>query len=1175
MKKTQTLKTGRCVLSLTFLMAALSAGGCQWDSSIYDEWNAALGTNEEDSCANLAYILERNEADKSQVKITCNVGEDGICDSSEIVVSPSTAETIGTADDYRHNFNYNACPNGFECKQDVKSQMAFCETFCGANEHVYYSGCEVDSNDHCGEHGYSCETNVAGWKDGSCIEGKCVASSCDADYKLSNGKCVPSCSPGTHYDSDSEKCEMDSIENCGQKGYNCKDKVAHWATGNCDLSVCKVDSCTENYQVLNNSCVPYCGDTQYYDTDSGKCEQSNRDNCGQKDYACSSVTGWKSGDCYKNKCVPDDCEEGYTLSNGYCISTALTCDMSKQHYYNNSCEDNDTNNCGYHGNVCSSDTIPGWADGQCTEAGKCVAQACTNGYTISEGTCISTATTCKATDHYYDGMCEANSEQNCGFHGVECGKSMIPGWAAGSCNVNTGVCEASACEKGYKLDNTKCISMATTCEATDHYYDGSCEANSDQNCGFHGVKCGAAMIAGWAAGSCNVHTGICEASACEKGYTLIGKTCVSTATRCGNDEHYYDGICEANDTTNCGSHGVACNSLTIPGWSAGKCIEGKCVPSACSSGYSLVGGICISTATTCQDTQHYYNGTCEEDTVDNCGAHDVACNSSTIPGWSTGICSNHKCVAQACTKGYTLDNGTCVSTATTCGATDHYHDGRCEANSDQNCGFHGVTCGKSMIAGWAAGSCNVNTGVCEATDCEIGYKLEGKTCVSTATTCQDTQHYYNGTCEDDTVNNCGSNGNNCADSMIGWSAGECNNGACVASKCIKGYKVNEKGICVSTASTCAADEHYYDYECEANTVENCGVHGNACSIATIPGWADGNCINGVCVPSSCIAGYKKLLNTCQPDCGESQYYDSTTGVCVDSTESNCGVASYDCSKLAGWSNGQCIKNKCVASACGTGYTVTEGVCISTATTCTENQHYYNNKCEDNDETHCGSHDNACNSASIPGWETGSCSDGKCVATSCSGGYTLTKSGSCVATATTCTDNEHYYNGSCEANSDENCGSHGNACSSTSIPGWSAGSCSGGKCVAAACASGYALNESKVCVAEVNYCGAGHVDCTAMAGWVSGVCLSKKSCYAVECDSSSYYYAKDGVCTLCDTSAGFVFDNSTCECDASLGYVAGASGCVCDASLGYVAGASGCECDASSEAASAEGGCAAQ
>jgi hypothetical protein len=130
--------------------------------------------------------------------------------------------------------------------------------------------------------------------------------------------------------------------------------------------------------------------------------------------------------------------------------------------------------------------------------------------------------------------------------------------------------------------------------------------------------------------------------------------------------------------------------------------------------------------------------------------------------------------------------------------------------------------------------------------------------------------------------------------------------------------------------------------------------------------------------------------------------------------------------------------------------------------CSGNRHSYNHDCEDDSIQNCGAHGNDC-SASIPFWADGSCSNGLCSVTSCSNDKIVSNS-QCIdkdpgTPAGGCNIGYHEYDSSCELDSVENCGSHGNACAAT-IQYWAGGNCINGTCAVSSCTDDKIVSNNK-------------------------------------------------------------------------------------------------------------------
>ncbi len=215
-----------------------------------------------------------------------------------------------------------SCENGYELlngKCQKKKQA------CEKDEHLISTDvCEKNSLNNCGSHGYSCQ-NQDGWREGTCSpEGRCLASACALEdgYILnqSDKTCVLlRCDAGEHAFLD--KCEADSLENCGKHENSCQKKVG-WLNGICDKGSCSVSECQKGYQLVNHKCIPLipCSDNQHvYET---VCEDNSIEHCQSHTDNCTTLMGWASGDCLNGQCVIETCQTGYCLaSEGYCINS--------------------------------------------------------------------------------------------------------------------------------------------------------------------------------------------------------------------------------------------------------------------------------------------------------------------------------------------------------------------------------------------------------------------------------------------------------------------------------------------------------------------------------------------------------------------------------------------------------------------------------------------------------------------------------------------------------------------------------------------------------------------------------------------------------------------------------------------------------------------------------------
>ena len=85
-------------------------------------------------------------------------------------------------------FKYGHCPLKYACIEDQNHAYICSMTSCLFTQHEHNGQCEENTLLHCGQHGYECEINTAGWIDGYCqndISGaRCFATECEEGYQL-------------------------------------------------------------------------------------------------------------------------------------------------------------------------------------------------------------------------------------------------------------------------------------------------------------------------------------------------------------------------------------------------------------------------------------------------------------------------------------------------------------------------------------------------------------------------------------------------------------------------------------------------------------------------------------------------------------------------------------------------------------------------------------------------------------------------------------------------------------------------------------------------------------------------------------------------------------------------------------------------------------------------------
>ncbi len=237
---------------------------------------------------------------------------------------------------------------------------------CAANMHPVISTgvCEYDSVQNCGQTGFNCLEIHPNWSEASCVQAQCVATGCKPEYQLASGDCVKTgeqptpppavnCPSGQHpYGSG---CEDDSVQNCGQTGFNCLDVHPTWLEASCVQAQCVATGCKPEYQLASGDCVknedpatppPVANCPSGEHPYGSSCEPDSLAHCGEHGHACGQaqicdpVLGCQDRPCTylpKNSRSPAICAE----ENGY----ALFCGSDNIYYLANSGKCTSSNPC--------------------------------------------------------------------------------------------------------------------------------------------------------------------------------------------------------------------------------------------------------------------------------------------------------------------------------------------------------------------------------------------------------------------------------------------------------------------------------------------------------------------------------------------------------------------------------------------------------------------------------------------------------------------------------------------------------------------------------------------------------------------------------------------------------------------------------------------------------------
>ena len=614
-------------------------------------------------------------------------------------------------------------------------------------------------------------------------------------------------------------------------------------------------------------------------------------------------------------------------------------------------------------------------------------------------------TKCRNTEHLFAGRCEPDDLNHCGTHTNDCTK--ISGWKSGNCIDKQ--CYASKCAAGYHLANL--IDANGKKKAI-------CEQDTHEACGSINTQCGADEICA---------QGVCT-NACQAGEVICRGTCINPKTNpsfCGAD--------------------ASCRSFTTCS-GAEKCVDGKCVLSECTPYEALCTEngqkICIdiygnnpnhcgACGSTCANSETTKATGCNQgECTYICNNNMVNCGSDTMPlclpreqfksdAMNCGICDNKckanelcydgQCLVNSCMDNSCLYNGACINLNDHCGtqclncstannaSSGYCQNGACVITACAN-GYHLTASATCEIDTATACPNGRATGV---VDCNAFEYTESSICEDRqckAKTCKDNAHIEGNICVPDTLGACGANKTNCS-LLPGWRAGKCEAGVCVATACRTGFCLTPYGQCTNAQSN-----------------STCGIDGGACQFCNIKQV----CSAGSCVDKQCVG------NVCQQKTEAGQ-----EDICKND-DTHCGSNCQDCNTFA---------SNVTAGVCNT-----QGYCKATA--CKRGFHLYNNTCEIDDVTHCGSNRDKCDKANAMNY----CNDGKC--------------------SYTCHSNYHNYMDQCELDSLENCGTHDNKCNDVANA-WN--SCNGGIC-SFTCKDNY-HNYDDICEADsLEHCGSHGYSC---------------------------------------------------------------------------------------------------
>ena len=513
---------------------------------------------------------------------------------------------------------------------------------------------------------------------------------------------------------------------------------------------------------------------------------------------------------------------------------------------------------------------------------------------------------------------------------------------------------------------------------------------------------------------------VCDASARRCVPCLPTRDACPAGRYCGRDN-----VCLAGcrDDSACG--GAAGDG----GVDAGANRAGRCEPTSrtcvecvidehCPAGTLCVGNVCAAGCTDargCPGAQQCCNGACSDpaSSIAHCGGCGRVCAvPNAMPACQNGMCTVGACAAPFADCDRLPQNGCEVDTL-----RDVAHCGGCGARCADR-----PNAAVQCAAGRCEFACNPGFADCDgAADngCEVNLQTDIDRCGACGTTCAppngtpacvagrcavaacatgfgDCDGNATNGCETDlraSTAHCGTCGSMCPAPANAFPG--CLGGRCVAS-CVTGFQ------------DCDGDDRT---GCEADlrsSADHCGACGRPCR----PANATGACRMGACAVTACAPGFADCDNDAANGCE----------VNLQSDTAHCGACRNACAVTGG--TPVCNAGRCGLGMCATG----RGDCDGNTA----------NGCETDLLTatpHCGACGNAC---ALPN-AAPACAAGRCAVASCGAGFA------------DCDGNPA--NG-CEVNTQadpRNCGACGGACA----PANAVGACNAGRCVVAACNTGFA------------------------------------------------------------------------------------------------------------------------
>ncbi|MBO4349447.1 MAG: hypothetical protein J6A01_00675 [Proteobacteria bacterium] len=501
---------GKCKLLVECVSEIFCDGEClKLNVSDFNHCGAKGECNSDDPSSkhykgkNCVDLMGNNSKCQDEVCICTGgfVNVNGIC------VDPTDNEHCGAQD----GIPGEKCGDHSTCKSGV--------CVCTDN-YVMVDGICIDpnNNEHCGAtegvDGVNCVENS------NCINGQCV---CIEDYAMCDGKCIES-KVSNNYCGARGTCDDPDIASENYQGEKC-DNSADCVEGEC--------VCDEGYVKCGKECInpslsnTHCGAKGDCNSEDPKSDHYQGAVCEDDlmcgDGICRHLNGCIDNACSLNDCINTNekcgmqcmnCTDYGNTTSGFCKIDVGACEFTecKANYHLNAeksdCVENSLNACAP---VNSSDakdcTVFEHVDSViCSNEGLCTLQRCQKGYHFNQ-----TKTECLENKNDACAAVDSNDVKNCNTEN----NALI-----GTCQEN-GVCSITQCRENYHFNEhkTACVPNTSTecapptssktaecanssmrgqctkegicdCSNGGHMLDnGSCEGDSDTNCGKHGNVC--------------------------------------------------------------------------------------------------------------------------------------------------------------------------------------------------------------------------------------------------------------------------------------------------------------------------------------------------------------------------------------------------------------------------------------------------------------------------------------------------------------------------------------------------------------------------------------------------------------------------------------------------------------------------------------------------------------